>query len=60
MQATNVKFAMSEETTLADLLQLKLHKFEDEVSGIVDKATNELNMEKIFERVGRDLVSNGV
>ena len=60
MQATNVKFAMCEETTLADLLQLKLHKFEDEVSGIVDKATNELNMEKIFERVGRDLVSNGV
>ena len=31
MQATKVKFVMSEETNLADLLALNLHNFEDEV-----------------------------
>lgn len=38
---------MSDETNLNDLLQLNLHNFEDEVRGIVDKATKELNMEKV-------------
>ncbi|OBS73367.1 hypothetical protein A6R68_12044 [Neotoma lepida] len=46
MQATQVKFEMSEETTLADLLQLNLHKYEDEVRNIVDKAVKESGMEK--------------
>ncbi|XP_016061753.1 PREDICTED: dynein heavy chain 17, axonemal [Miniopterus natalensis] len=46
MQATQVKFEMSEDTTLADLLQLNLHKFEDEVRNIVDKAVKESGMEK--------------
>lgn len=31
MQATGVSFVMNENTSLADLLALKLHKFEDEV-----------------------------
>ncbi|NXL49102.1 DYH17 protein, partial [Podilymbus podiceps] len=48
MQATKVNFAMSEDTTLADLLQLNLHKFEDEVRGIVDKAMKESGMEKVL------------
>ncbi|XP_062482469.1 dynein axonemal heavy chain 17 isoform X3 [Pezoporus occidentalis] len=48
MQATQVNFTMSENTTLADLLQLNLHNFEDEVHGIVDKAINELGMEKVL------------
>ncbi|XP_055971730.1 dynein axonemal heavy chain 17 [Sorex fumeus] len=48
MQATQVKFEMSEETTLADLLQLNLHRFEDEVRGIVDKAVKESGMEKVL------------
>ncbi|XP_065180851.1 dynein beta chain, ciliary-like [Sycon ciliatum] len=48
MQATKVKFVMSDETNLDDLLKLNLHNFEDEVRGIVDKATKELNMEKII------------
>ncbi|KFO10722.1 Dynein heavy chain 17, axonemal, partial [Balearica regulorum gibbericeps] len=43
-----VNFTMSEDTTLADLLQLNLHKFEDEVRGIVDKAMKELGMEKVL------------
>lgn len=38
---------MSENTTLADLLQLNLHKYEEEVRGIVDKATKEAGMEKV-------------
>ena len=39
---------MNENTSLADLLALNLHKFEDEVRNIVDKATKELSMEKVI------------
>lgn len=42
-----VKFNMSEDTTLADLLQLNLHKYEDEVRNIVDKAVKESGTEKV-------------
>ncbi|NXE29303.1 DYH17 protein, partial [Ardeotis kori] len=48
MQATKVNFTMSKDTTLADLLQLNLHKFEDEVHDIVDKAMKEAGMEKVL------------
>uniref|UniRef100_A0A674GSU7 Dynein axonemal heavy chain 17 n=1 Tax=Taeniopygia guttata TaxID=59729 RepID=A0A674GSU7_TAEGU len=48
VQTTKVQFTMSEDTTLADLLQLNLHKFEEEVRGIVDKATKESGMEKVL------------
>uniref|UniRef100_A0A8C8AZP1 Dynein axonemal heavy chain 17 n=1 Tax=Otus sunia TaxID=257818 RepID=A0A8C8AZP1_9STRI len=47
-QATKVNFTMSRDTTLADLLQLNLHEFEDEVCGIVDKAMKESGMEKVL------------
>ncbi|OXB61088.1 hypothetical protein ASZ78_013651 [Callipepla squamata] len=43
-----VNFTMSKDTTLADLLQLNLHDFEDEVRGIVDKAVKESGMEKVL------------
>uniref|UniRef100_G3TNR2 Dynein axonemal heavy chain 17 n=1 Tax=Loxodonta africana TaxID=9785 RepID=G3TNR2_LOXAF len=49
MMATQVKFDMSDETTLADLLQLNLHKYEDEVRNIVDKAVKESGMEKVLK-----------
>uniref|UniRef100_A0A2K5SD28 Dynein axonemal heavy chain 17 n=1 Tax=Cebus imitator TaxID=2715852 RepID=A0A2K5SD28_CEBIM len=49
MQATQVKFKMSEETTLADLLQLNLHNYEDEVRNIVDRAVKESGMEKVLK-----------
>ncbi|XP_067164351.1 dynein axonemal heavy chain 17 [Apteryx mantelli] len=49
MQAAKVNFTMSEDTTLADLLRLNLHKFEDEVRGIVDKAVKESGMEKVLK-----------
>ena len=46
-----VKFVMSDETNLADLLALNLHLFEDEVRNIVDKASKELSMEKTLKEL---------
>ena len=40
---------MDEQTTLADLLALNLHEFEDEVKNIVDKAVKEMSMEKVLK-----------
>ncbi|XP_058415682.1 dynein axonemal heavy chain 9 [Diceros bicornis minor] len=51
MQATGVSFTMDEGTTLAQLLQLQLHNFEDEVRDIVDKAVKEMGMEKILKEL---------
>ncbi|XP_042635783.1 dynein axonemal heavy chain 17 [Catharus ustulatus] len=48
VHTAKVEFTMSEKTTLADLLQLNLHKYEEEVRGIVDKATKEAGMEKVL------------
>lgn len=48
MNATGVKIVMTEDTTLADLLELNLHKFEDEVATIVDRANKEMGMEKVL------------
>ena len=41
---------MDESTTLADLLSLNLHEFEDEVRNIVDKAVKEMSMEKVRKK----------
>ncbi|XP_053528697.1 dynein axonemal heavy chain 9 isoform X1 [Artibeus jamaicensis] len=51
VQAMGVSFVMDEGTTLAHLLQLQLHCFEDEVRGIVDKAVKEMGMEKILKEL---------
>lgn len=51
VQATGVNFVMDEGTTLAHLLQLQLHCFEDEVRGIVDRAVKEMGMEKILKEL---------
>ncbi|KAK3091630.1 hypothetical protein FSP39_021358 [Pinctada imbricata] len=51
MVATKVRFVMDENTTLADLLSLNLHDFEDEVRGIVDKAVKEMSMEKVLKEL---------
>ncbi|KAL2077982.1 hypothetical protein ACEWY4_025667 [Coilia grayii] len=48
MAATGVRFTMDTGTTLADLLRLELHLFEDEVRGIVDRAVKEMAMEKVL------------
>ena len=42
---------MDEGTTLADLLSLNLHEFEDEVRNIVDKAVKEMSMEKVCQHL---------
>ena len=42
---------MDESTTLADLLSLNLHNFEDDVRGIVDKAVKEMSMEKVLKEL---------
>lgn len=41
-----VRFTMDDSTTLADLLDLHLHEYEDEVKNIVDKSVKEMSMEK--------------
>lgn len=46
-----VRFMMDDKTTLADLLSLNLHNFEDEVRGIVDKAVKEMSMEKVLKEL---------
>lgn len=40
-------FAVTDNTTLEDLLGLKLHLLEDEVRSIVDKAVKEMAIEKV-------------
>lgn len=47
MAATGVHFSMTDATTLAELLSLQLHRFEDDVRNIVDKAVKEATMEKV-------------
>ena len=49
VQATKVQFSMSDDTNLADLLNLNLHNFEDEVHNIVDKACKEMAMERMLK-----------
>ncbi|BFZ02963.1 hypothetical protein BsWGS_06002 [Bradybaena similaris] len=51
MVATKVKFVMDESTTLADLLNLNLHNYEDEVRNIVDKSVKEMSMEKVLKEL---------
>ena len=46
-----VRFVMDDSTTLADLLQLNLHQYEEEVRGIVDKAVKEMSMEKVLKEL---------
>ena len=46
-----VRFTMDEHTTLADLLSLNLHEYEDEVHNIVDKAVKETGMEKVLKEL---------
>lgn len=51
MFAIQVKFVMGETTTLADLLALNLHEYEDEVKNIVDKSVKEMSMEKVLKEL---------
>ncbi|XP_060103688.1 dynein axonemal heavy chain 11 [Heteronotia binoei] len=53
MDAVGVHFSISIHTTLAELLALKLHKFEDDIRSIVDKAVKELGTEKILIEISQ-------
>ena len=44
-------FANSSFYSLADLLNLNLHNFEDEVHNIVDKAIKEMAMERMLKEL---------
>ncbi|CAL8367474.1 unnamed protein product [Boreogadus saida] len=51
MNTTGVRFVMNESTTLGDLLELQLHRVEDEVKNIVDKAVKEMGIEKVLAEI---------
>ena len=51
MNATGVKVVMTDDTSLADLLALNLHNFEDDVATIVDRANKEQGMEKVLREL---------
>ncbi|KTG04987.1 hypothetical protein cypCar_00006303 [Cyprinus carpio] len=51
MRTTGVSFVMDENTTLGDLLELQLHRVEEEVKNIVDKAVKEMGIEKILGEI---------
>ncbi|XP_007888401.2 dynein axonemal heavy chain 11-like [Callorhinchus milii] len=53
MNATSVNFAMDSDTTLGDLLALQLHRVEEEVKNIVDKAVKEMTIEKVLAEIGQ-------
>ncbi|KFO26066.1 Dynein heavy chain 11, axonemal [Fukomys damarensis] len=53
MKAIGVTFSINEATTLADLLALQLHRVEDEVQSIVDKAVKELGTEKVITEISQ-------
>lgn len=48
---------MGEGTTLGDLLELQLHRVEDEVKNIVDKAVKEMAIEKVRAKSKRVVLS---
>lgn len=51
MQETGKDIKISDETSLAELLSLNLHKFEEEVRGVVSKAANEQKIDKDLEKI---------
>jgi dynein heavy chain len=53
MKTTGVTFVITEDMKFQDLLRLQLHRYEDEVKGIVDRATKELSMEKVLSELDK-------
>ncbi|KAG9349499.1 hypothetical protein JZ751_027944, partial [Albula glossodonta] len=51
MSTTGVSFVMDEATTLGALLELQLHRVEEEVKNIVDKAVKEMGIEKVLTEI---------
>ncbi|KAJ3023806.1 hypothetical protein HKX48_000940 [Thoreauomyces humboldtii] len=53
MKTTGVTFVMTDDMKFEDLLSLQLHKYEDDVKVIVDRATKELSMEKVLNDLSK-------
>lgn len=53
MKTTGVTFVLTKDMKFQDLLSLQLHKYEDDVKVIVDRATKELSMEKVLNDLGK-------
>ncbi|KAJ3391292.1 hypothetical protein HDU84_006208 [Entophlyctis sp. JEL0112] len=53
MKTTGVTFVLTKDMKFQDLLSLQLHKFEDDVKNIVDRATKELSMEKVLNDLSK-------
>ncbi|RKO94585.1 dynein heavy chain and region D6 of dynein motor-domain-containing protein [Blyttiomyces helicus] len=53
MKTTGVTFVLTQDMKFQDLLSLQLHRFEDEVKVIVDRATKELSMEKVLNDLSK-------
>ncbi|XP_041937573.1 dynein heavy chain 11, axonemal [Alosa sapidissima] len=53
MRTTGVSFVMDESTRLGDLLELQLHRVEEEVKNIVDKAVKEMGIEKVLGEINQ-------
>ncbi|KAJ3249578.1 hypothetical protein HDU78_000105 [Chytriomyces hyalinus] len=53
MKTTGVTFVLTKDMKFQDLLLLQLHKFEDDVKNIVDRATKELAMEKVLNDLSK-------
>ncbi|XP_063241593.1 dynein beta chain, ciliary-like [Bacillus rossius redtenbacheri] len=51
MNATKVMFVMDDKTTLADLLALHLHEYEDIVTEILERSRSELKMETVLKEL---------
>ena len=53
MKTTGVSFVLTKDMKFQDLLSLQLHKYEDDVKVIVDRATKELSMEKVLSDLSK-------
>ena len=51
MRACGVQFKMDDKFTFGDMLKLELHRFEDDVLEIVDRAQKELTIEKQLQKL---------
>ncbi|XP_078721925.1 dynein axonemal heavy chain 11 [Lampetra fluviatilis] len=51
MGALQVTLEMCDDTTLAELLALQLHRVEEEVKNVVDRAVKEMSIEKVLAEI---------
>ncbi|XP_067623613.1 dynein beta chain, ciliary [Eurosta solidaginis] len=51
MRATKLSFKCNETTTLQQLLQLKLHQYEEDIKNTVDRAVKEMTVTKVLDEI---------